>query len=115
MLKSRNIFTIIFPIKHNPNPTKLSILSQGAFENGVKSKLISENLSYLIHLMIKKTLVTPIFMLYLHRITCQNNPIQWILNNLNADLILGIGFIPKTSCLYAKMAIHFQELIAIQP
>ena len=54
-------------------------------------------------------------MLYLHRITCQNDPIQWILNNLNADLILGIGFIPKTSCLYAKMAIHFQLLIAIQP
>jgi len=54
-------------------------------------------------------------MLYLRRITCQNDQIQWILNNLKADLILGIGFIPKTSCLYAKMAIHFQELIAIQP
>jgi len=65
--------------------------------------------------MIKKTLEARIFMLYLHRITCQNDPIQWILNNLNADLILGIGFTPKTSCLYAKMAIHLQQMIAIQP
>lgn len=37
-------------------------------------------------------------MLYLQVVTCQNDPIQWIINNLNADLILGIGFIPKTSC-----------------
>lgn len=37
MFKSRNIFTAMFPIKHNPNPTKLSILTQEAFENGVKS------------------------------------------------------------------------------
>lgn len=65
--------------------------------------------------MIKKTLEARIFILYLRIITCQNDPIQWILNNLNADLILGIGFIPKTLCLHVKMAIHFQELIAIQP
>ena len=58
--------------------------------------------------MVKKTLETRIFMLYLHRITCQNDPIQGILNNLNADFILGIGFIPKTLCLHVKMAIHFQ-------
>jgi hypothetical protein len=54
-------------------------------------------------------------MLYLHRITCQNGSILWILNNLNADLILGIGFIPKTLCLHVKMVIHLQQMIAIQP
>ena len=58
---------------------------------------LSENLPYYIHLMVKKTLKTPIFMLYLHRVTYQNDAIQWIINNLNADLILGIRFIPKTS------------------
>ena len=47
--------------------------------------------------MVKKTLKNPIFMLYLHRVTYQNDAIQWIINNLNADLILGIRFIPKTS------------------
>jgi hypothetical protein len=42
-------------------------------------------------------LETQVFMLYLHRITCQNALIQWMIINRNADLILGIGFIPKTS------------------
>lgn len=54
-------------------------------------------------------------MLYLQEITCQNDPIQGMINNSNADLILGIGFIPKTSCLHVKMAIHFQQLVTTQP
>ncbi len=58
---------------------------------------LSENLSYDIHLLVKKTLKTSIFMLYLHKVTYENDAIQWIINNLNADLILGIRFIPKTS------------------
>jgi hypothetical protein len=84
--------------KHKPNRTKLSILTQEAFEirDTILVSIGKGDSFYPFKVSIDIRIT--VFSFIMVGITCQNALIQWMIINRNVDLILGIGFIPTTPC-----------------
>ncbi len=83
--------------KLKPNHTKLSILTQEAFEIDVILVSIGKDDSFYPSKVLIDIRIT-VFSFIMAGITYQNVLIQWMIINRNVDLILGIGFIPTTPC-----------------